>query len=116
MAVVPLDVKTAAPEFAALDDAVVQAEIDRAERRTNRAAWGVKADDSVTYLAAHLLTVQQASGKLAPGPVSSLRVGDVAKTYAVPTALSGADATLASTKWGRQYLDLRGTVFADRQV
>ena len=110
MAVTAADVKTIATEFAAVDNSRVEIFIAQAERRTNRGAWGAKADDGVIYLTAHLLKLDELQGGAPAGPVTARRVRDVSWAFAAPMSKDG----LASTAWGRRYQELLSTVFGGR--
>lgn len=124
MTVTASDVKAMAPEFDAVDDAVIEAWIERVENRTNRTAWGSKADDGVTFLVLHWLTIraqQEASGAggaQVQGPVTSETVGPLSRSFAAPAASSSAapysDAWLGLSSWGLAHLELRGTLFPVR--
>jgi hypothetical protein len=61
--------------------------------------------------AAHLLTMagQSANGSAEAGPVASKAIGAISISYATAAAAAG-DESLARTKWGRMYLDLRASV------
>lgn len=99
------------PEFAGEVLARVQVFIDQAARRVNATQWGSRADDGVSYLAAHLLYSGNLGAGAPAGAVESERVGDIAVSYAV----ADLPATeLASTSYGRRYLDLRSLVFSGR--
>ena len=108
------DFKTDFPEFEETDNTVVTRFIGKAEIRVNRTEWGVKADDGVGYLTAHLLKRFEQGDGAASGPVASERVGDIAVSYGVSDDFKNRE--LASTVYGRQYLDLCGEVFASRVV
>ncbi len=108
------DFKTDFPEFEAADNTVVTRFIGKAEIRVNRTQWGVKADDGIGFLTAHLLTRREEGDGAASGPITSDRVGDIATSYAVSDEFK--DRELASTAYGRQYLDLQSEVFAERVV
>ncbi len=108
------DFKTDFPEFEALANGTVSRFIGKAEIRVNRTQWGVKADDGIGFLTAHLLTRREEGDGAASGPVVSDRVGDIATSYAVSEDFK--DRELASTAYGRQYLDLQSEVFAERVV
>lgn len=117
MTVTPATLKAFAPELSTLDDTtVVQPAIDRAERRTARDAWGVKADDGVTLLACHMLTLGvriAATGAQARGPLTSETVGPLSRSFASPPVVL-SDAWLASSSYGQEYAELRSLIFADR--
>ncbi len=119
MAVTASDVKALATELASVADATITTWIAIVERQINRAAFGVKADDAVTYLTSHYVTINEkaatgASGTV--GTVTSRKVGDVSTSFSTPANLSTSDAMLSSTMWGQLYLNLRSGTFADRRV
>lgn len=111
--ITPESVRALAPELAAVPDERIQFFINQAERRVNRDAWGARADDGVTYLTAHLVTQAGKGAGADPGPVSSVSVGEVSQSYAVPSDLQGS---LGATHYGREFLEMRGLVFACRVV
>ncbi len=120
MTVVAADIMTFAPEFTTVDDdeiATITAAIAQAERRTNRTNWGVIADDGVTYLVCHMLTLAAriaVSGAQARGPLTSETVGPLSRSFAVPGSVTLSSAYLASTTYGQAYAELRSGVFSDR--
>ncbi len=118
MSVTPESIKAFAPELSTLDDEDdVQPAIDMAERRTNRKAWASKADDAVTYLVCHMLTLAAriaVSGAQARGPLTSETVGPLSRSFAVPGSVTLSSAYLASTTYGQAYAELRSGVFSDR--
>ncbi len=122
MAVTPTQFKDEFPEFATLTDPDVQLFIDQAERRTARTNWGVKADDGVKYLTAHLLTMRARATGTTPGgggagvrgPMASETVGSLSRSFSNVTAAPWTNAWLESTAWGSAYAELRSLVFSDR--
>lgn len=114
MAVTPSSIKLLFPELEDVPDERVELFIEMAERRVSREAWGVRADDGVRYLTAHLLTQSAKGAKAAAGPVASVSVGDVSQSYAVSGAVT--ESSLGATPYGREFLELRGLVFASRVV
>lgn len=112
MSVTASQVKAIATEFSSTDDDTVTAAIVLAEERTNRTAWGVKADTSVIYLAAHLLKLDGLQSSAAVNPVSSETVGPISRSYAVH-AEAGED-DLNSTIWGKRYKGLQSTLMVPR--
>ena len=110
-------IKTFAPELSDLDDtADVQPSIDQAERRTNRIQWGVKADDGVTYLVCHMLTIKKQiakAGAQAKGALTSQTVGPVSRSFSV-AAPPFTDQWFASTEYGKAFVELRSTIVPDR--
>lgn len=115
MAVTPAQLRTRLPVFAGKTDAEIQEAIDEAELRINRAAWTeTKADKGVIYLAGHILQKDTEAAGSKSGPVSSIRDGGLAKTFAVSEVFKSEPE--ASTAFGVRYLELRMTVFADRRI
>jgi hypothetical protein len=112
MSVTPAELKAKLTEFSSTDDNTVQSALDEAERRTNRDAWGVKADDGVTYLAGHLLKAYALQSAMQPAAVQSETVGPIERTFAV--SLTSSANNLNTTAWGRMYLELRATLFVPR--
>lgn len=118
MTVTPASIKVHAPELSAIADDTVQLAIDRALRRTNVTAWAGKADDGVTLLVCHMLTLGvriAASGAQARGALTSQTVGPLSRSFAAPP-VTMTDAWLASTQYGQEYAELRSTVFACREL
>ncbi len=117
MTVTPASFKTFFdPVFDDADEGVLQTRIDEAERRTNRTAWGSRADDGISYLVAHALAVSAdlASGAAARGPLTSETMGPESRSYAAPTAAPYTQAWYGLSGYGQAYQDLRALVFADR--
>lgn len=110
MAVTPEDVRAIAPELAERYDEDLERWIAQAERRVNRRAWGARADDGVTFLAAHLALRASQGSKAPAGPVASVAVGDVSQSFATPAEADSYDTTFA----GQQYKELLRLVFASR--
>lgn len=65
-----------------------------------------------TFLAAHYLSLDPGSAMYVGegGVVSSRSAGAISVSYAVPTIPAGWDPSLASTAYGRAYLQIAGTV------
>lgn len=115
----PTQLKTSWPEFAAIDDTVIQAALDDADEEINADAWGTRAVKAECALAAHFLKQRGVLDAGAPGGlptdnVASVKVGDVSVTYntaAVMMAVqAGVDPALVTTKYGQEYVRLMGTV------
>lgn len=112
MSVTPAQVKAIATEFASTDNDAVQGAIDLAEERTNRTAWGSKADTSVIYMAAHLLKLDALQSTAPINPITSESAGPLSRSYAVDAASSEDD--LNSTIWGKRYKGLQRTIMVPR--
>lgn len=115
----PADLKSRWPEFTAISDPVIQVALDDADEEINADAWGTRAVKAECALAAHLLKQRGvlntgASGGLPTDNIASAKVGDVSVTYntaAVMMAVqAGADPSLATTKYGLEYIRLMNTV------
>ena len=117
MAVVPADITVFAPRFSTLSEPVISAAISQAERRMSPEAWGSIYDDGVTLLACHILMLRAGSSTAAPsasGPLSSVSVGSLSKSFAVNAADTN-QAWLASSAYGLEYMQLRSEgVFGER--
>lgn len=110
------DVLLIAPGLSSLEEDSQDAILLHVQRLVAPAKWGDLLDMGMTFLAAHFGTLVQrstatagAGSSQAVGPVVSETVGPVARTFAVLTSGSGAggDASLTSTNWGREYVELR---------
>lgn len=106
--------KAALPEFASVDDAIVERWLAEATRHHNITQWGLKSDDGLIYLTAHLLASFAQGGFDEPGagPVTSEREGQVAVSYKVSSVFT--EDEFGSTKYGRRYASIRKTVFTTR--
>jgi hypothetical protein len=93
-------VTAVAPELAAVPIGVQTALLSMVGvMLPNPNALGDQYDAACTWLAAHLGTIsQRKSGNIA-GPISSESVGQVSRSYAVPTTESASD--LSSTSYGQ---------------
>ncbi len=113
MAVTLATIRARLPEFAAVPDADVQQAIDAAAVYINRTQWGeTKADEGQIYLTGHLLLFFDQGSGLSSGPVSAESEGQLSIAYAVGEAFK--DSAYGSTAYGRQYLQILGTVFSSR--
>jgi hypothetical protein len=112
VAITVADIRTQLPEFSSLTDAQIQLALDKANRRINTTAWGVKADDGLVCLTGHLLARSATEGQGAAGPISSESVGQVSVSYAISDSFKESD--LGSTSYGRCFLELRKEVFPTR--
>jgi hypothetical protein len=106
----PAEFKIRFPEFASVDDAIIQPQLDRAEKILIESVWGdCYYEDGVYLLAAHFLAVQQArqqggtTGGTVFGPVLSKSVGDVSVTFGRRTATSTSEEFYGSTPYGQEY-------------
>jgi hypothetical protein len=90
-------------------DVQVQFALDCACAQINVGCWGTKADCAHVYLTAFFLSTSSGAGG-GGGSVSSKTIDKISVSYAVATP-SGADAQMASNKWGQLYLQLRRSLF-----
>lgn len=105
------------PEFGDVSSTVFDCALAEALNFVSVRQFGCKADDALGYYMAHLFEcgVYQAgdgctSGQSSPGPVSSVRVGNVATSFAV----KADDGELGATKYGRRFITIRKTIFPSR--
>lgn len=114
-------VKQLAPEFAAVDDTVVNFFLARAKKFINFPWWGEKADEGHGYFTAHMMKIAGVAdsagggggGGGQNGQITSEKVGDLAVSYGQAVSASGSsvsDAILATTTYGQMFLFLRGTL------
>lgn len=105
--------RTRFSEFAStvnFPDARITLALEDAALQINRGAWGLKSDLGTYYLAAHSLTVNDASytGSGAIGPVTQESVGQVSRSYGAPSASEvEAMGDLGWTKYGVLYWRLK---------
>jgi len=114
VAVLVADLIAFAPEFTSTDTGVIQSAIDMAERRTAREQWLSKADDGVSMLAAHILTLKARPTQEAKGPITAEAVQPASRAYAAPQNVPWGEAWFASTNYGQEYIALRAQIFSDR--
>ena len=93
--------------------------IAMAQERTNKPFWGLKYNQAVALLAAHIWYRLGAGSSMVPGSgssesgsvgtVVSKREGDLAISYGAisSSSSSSADADLQTTRWGLMLLALR---------
>lgn len=97
------------PEFSAESDARVAAMLEMARDFVDEASFGSKATTALMLYTAHLLAGTSQSAAGTAGPMTSERVGDLARSYAAPAA--DANGLKAST-YGQLYLKLANNEFA----
>lgn len=118
MAVTPGTLKAKFKELGSASGADLTIWIEEAERNVCRDAWGSRADDGVSYLAAHLYScfggTSATGGGGAAGPVTSKKVDQIQATFAVGDIFKNSD--LGTTKFGRRFLSLRKLQFAARCI
>lgn len=91
------------------DVAELDAAIADAQLQVSAGVWGDLYDLGVTHLAAHALMAAHPEilgpGMTGAGPISSEKVGELSRTYAVTAATHGGG--YKDTAPGREYLRLR---------
>ncbi len=102
------------PEFAAVDPSRITAFLGIAQTSMNVAVWGNAYDPGLAYLTAHLLKKSGPGGGVqggtsTAGPLTQERVGELSRSYGAVDlgSASAADALLATTSYGMEYLRLR---------
>lgn len=93
-------VKRIAPDFASLDDVLVEQFIEDAEAQFNAEAFGSRAAVAEANLVAHLLAAAFPALVKSAGPVSQRAVGAISVHYAVAPVAAG---DLATSRWGVEY-------------
>lgn len=105
MAVVAATIKgLPSGEFSGVADAVVDDYIAFAEQLTDRDYFGDLADRAVTYLAAHLLSLDTQGSDASGGGVASKTAGSLSVSYG--SVKQEGPSFYMSTGYGRTYLGL----------
>ena len=105
-----------APEYAA--DARGDTFLELAASQMNAAAWGNRYAMGAAYLAAHMLTLADedaaAGDGATAGAVTGKSAGDLSLSFgaAAGGAVNARDAYFTTTKYGREFLRLRGGLAA----
>lgn len=95
--------------FGDLDADAVAVALEDAQEFVSVTIYGRKTPLAHTYYTAHLLAsrfpeeLASAGGSLAPGPVTSMRAGEISATFAVAAS---SESSLASTIWGKKFLEI----------
>lgn len=108
MSVTWQDVVNIAPELGGTAIAVIAqaAYLAAATRQVDPASWLDLTNDGIAYLAAHLAALRNNEGL-----VTSERLGEMARTYALPPGIKGS---LALSVYGAEYL--RMTYLLDTSI
>lgn len=88
------------PEYAATDAAFIDLFIPIAKEYVTAATWGAKYDFAHALYTAHLMKMMSTKG-VGQGQISSSKVGDLARSYAVPS-----QASLQLTGYGNLFYEL----------
>lgn len=109
MAVSAPNLKSLFPAFAATDDARIELFFDIAKQSMSEPFWGSLYDTGVYYLTAHLIAMADRGASGAAGPVTSEKVGDLARGYASPIKAGWFDDLMA-TPYGTGFKRLRSQI------
>lgn len=96
-----------APQFADLDDAVMQSCIDESAAQHEPMSWGASLETAVLYKAMAFAELQQRAGQGAAGPTTSMTAGPMSRTFAAPQG--AAEDALAGTTGGQLWNALAST-------
>lgn len=103
MSVTTQDLKKIAPELESESASRLQFFIDFAILNVNKSYFGDKTTTAVTLLAAHFLSMANRGG--AGGSVTSESVGDLSRSYAVPSG-KVSESELATTAYGQMFMTI----------
>lgn len=98
------------PEFADLDDAVLEFAIEEArDSVADEDAWTIQANKALLYLSAHYVSAGRAAAAGDTGEIASESIGRLSITYKnSASANSGAVADdLTTSSYGRRYDEIR---------
>jgi hypothetical protein len=102
-------VKAMGPELASVSDAFVQIYLDIVTSCfLGKEFWGDCYDTAVKLMTAHFVTVAGRGGASSSGPVTSERVGDLARSYG-SFQFDGDIDELSTTPYGVMFITLRRT-------
>lgn len=117
------NIKALFPEFSSVSDQRIENFIEIAKLSVAEKVWGSSFGTGVSYLTAHLLKRAGVGGGVQggssnPGVVSSEKVGELQRSYALPNFSGGSaeDALLATTSYGMEYLRLRRQILVTPMV
>ncbi len=107
------DITNVAPEFADVDEDIIEFYIESARDYVNEGRWGKKSKRGIMFMAMHLMSRggllpgEDSSGGM--GAVLSESVGGVSVTYASP-ASSTDEGSLGLTSYGESFIMLKKTI------
>ena len=117
------NIKSLFPEFSAVSDQRIDNFVEIAKLSVAEKVWGSSFGTGVSYLTAHLLKRAGVGGGVQggtsnPGTVSSEKVGELQRSYALPNFSGGSaeDGLLSTTSYGIEYLRLRRQVLVTPMV
>src|SRR5690554_2415261 len=104
--------KFVAPEFADLDDSVLDMALALAAQRISARAFGRLYQQAAAYLAAHILATSRGlAGEVGiGGQITSVTTGDLSIGGTAASTGSVGDDGLASTVYGARFLELRALI------
>jgi hypothetical protein len=91
--------KTMFPEFASMDDTLVQIAIDQSEQFVDE-SWGDSQAGAIAYLTAHFLASAQATASTSGRLVTSETIGRISLSYASAAAGGAGIDPLSTTGYG----------------
>jgi len=103
MTITAQSIKLRFPEFAELDDSVVQFAVDEAAQGVDD-SW-IETDKALaqSYLAAHFLAVSESSSDVGGRTITSESIGIISASYGAVSGNTGS-STLVETTYGKRYL------------
>lgn len=113
MAVTVATFKIRFPEFASIEDEVIQMFIDDSSLFVNENIWDTKYDLGVSYRAAHELAIYNntsAGNSEASGPITGQSVDGVSISFGSSNKITDETMYLSSTIYGQKYLAMRKTL------
>lgn len=123
MEATPENIKSIFPEFAAVSDSRIENFIEIASLSLSEKIWGSSYGTGLSYLTAHLIKRAGVGGGVQggssnPGVVSSEKVGELQRSYALPNfqGSSAEDSLLGTTSYGIEYLRLRRQILVTPMV
>ena len=101
-----------APEFDSVAEDTRSSMLTLAADQLTSAAWGSLYQQAAVRLAAHMLTLRQRAvdGAAGAGPIVSQEAGRQKLSYGAVVGVLNADAKIATTVHGIEYLNLRARV------
>lgn len=109
------DLTTRIPATSAATEAQRLLALEDAEALIDLDAFGARTVRAHALLAAHFLTLSGAIAGGESGLLASHAMGAISASYAT-TAPTGVDALLATTIYGRQYLQIANTVIGEPAI
>lgn len=111
------DLTTRIPATASASEALRALALDDAAAMIDDVQFADRAVRAHVFLAAHYLALGGSiPGVTEGGLVSSRSAGAISVSYAVPTIPAGWDPSLASTSYGRQFLQIASTVVSTPEI